>query len=102
MLSKVSRHMLLIGSMLVSSAGAAAAQPAPPPPQRQPQGQGDRAVPTDAPPPRYNSRLVIRMLGGESYRYGIHARRATPDLTFRCVASRYQPPGSPGSPEIAR
>ncbi len=59
---------------------------------------------TDVPPSRmqYNSRLVIRMLRGESFRYGVHARLEAPDLTFRCVASRYQPPRDPTSPEIAR
>jgi hypothetical protein len=57
---------------------------------------------TDVPPPKYNSRLVIRMLRGASYRYGVHVRKASPDLTFRCVASRHQPPRDPTSPEIAR
>jgi sulfatase-modifying factor enzyme 1 len=41
--------------------------------------------------PSYNSRLVIRMYQGASYRYGIHLRKETPDLTFRCVSSRYRP-----------
>ncbi len=57
---------------------------------------------TDTPPPQYNSRLVIRVLRGASFRYGIHVHRSTPDLTFRCVASRYRPPRDPTSPALAR
>lgn len=56
---------------------------------------------TDRPPPQYNSWLVIRMLNGDSYRYGIHVRRATPDLAFRCVDSRSPPPQEMTAPAIA-